>query len=130
MSTKSRKNQWKPWIKIVNSRRVTETLSVTFPEYKHLIAAALAVAKWHPSRGKKQGMGNCSYCVQYRILNVNNACENCPLDMVDQNCFDTGSYFSNIGMEHAASKRAENRMKLYDLLMDFYREEYKEVMGK
>jgi hypothetical protein len=120
--------QWAPWIELVRGYWWS-LLSDDMPErWKRVVAAALAVAKWHPDNPNR-GNAECSWCA-YQVNKTGHsvingiACINCPVKCKDRACPLEGSLWKNWYI-YQLPRRAD---KMYTLLLDIYREEYEKVM--
>ena len=116
---------WRPWIALVQESYDIDTEDVvislvwdTPKPYKRVVAAALAVAKWHPNRGRARGLGVCGWCEFRNQLYAD--CDVCPLYERDTRCLNTASLFMN-------RRKKEARDKLYRILYEIYVDEYRKV---
>jgi hypothetical protein len=128
MNWYKRVEAWKPWIKLVECGNVWKILGEMPDSLRPLIAVALSVAKWHPSRGKMVGGGNCGLCIVYYKCA---SCIECPLCKKTGLKCDSGhalegpeSLWAITRKNKYGPKRYEAERKLYKILMDIYREEY------
>jgi len=107
------------------------------PKWRPGIALALALEKWKPG-AKGRGCGTCALCVLYRVMNhpedvgEEKHCRECPLAAKDRFCTRAGSLFREYHHEAAeialggldGKKAVKIADKLYNLLVECYREEY------
>ena len=110
-------DEWRPWIKIIDTWKVDETLALLPMQSKkqRLAALALAVAKWHPMR-KNRGDGECGLCRFYW-----SECYKCDLTLAGQSCGDSRSYYHRFMYK----RKQKAGMDLFWLLMDIYRKAMK-----
>lgn len=141
--TKKEKEQWKHWINIVKESFANDTMKEiiedTPKKYKKLVAAALAVAKWHPLRSLLEvGIGDCGLCIFYgKAYNLNDTqCKKCELKKIDKSCVHDNSLYDKavVALDRfdyeGGSKRAAiiNSNRMFKVLYQIYRKEYKKVI--
>ncbi len=122
--------QWQPWIRKVNNHELRSTLLRTPKDMRSLVAAALSVAKWHPTRLVRGGSDSCGLCVFWSQAD----CGKCPLVKRRQRCRNKTSTFSKWFKALKLTFEVTTELdvaadEMYELLMDIYREEYEKVMS-
>ena len=86
------------------------------------LAAALAVAKWHPDREANLGKGYCGLCALYRHHPEQDCCC-CPLrKRTNRTCFESGSLFLR-----AFNSQLMKTKPLFTVLCEIYAEEWEKL---
>ncbi len=127
----SKADQWKPWIKLLKEHRALMSINDSNIEYegllegvegkdKLLVALAFAVANWHPNRRFNRGGGPCALCMLYKGI-----CSKCVLfEKQGMSCNSEGSLFLEfVDSWPEDSDKAANKM--YETLLELYKEEYR-----
>ncbi len=121
----------KPWLKLVkNPVEVGEAVRSAFCiSYPTLVALAVSVAKWHPSKGRKRGIGLCGLCVLRNCIGTNSlTCKLCPLAEVGEHCLKKGSLWQNYLWAENPKEEEKYARQMYALLVDLYVKEYKKPL--
>jgi len=126
------RKQWQPWINLHNrsrSRDYRKIIKETPSKFRPLVAAILAVAKWHPLQTKfRIGHGSCGLCVQYR--HGNGHCGKCPLPKKDKGkrCTSIDSLYT--AATYYNPNRDLYRSRMFKALYSIYVDEYEKLFGE
>jgi len=139
---KYNKNEWEPWIRLVNYNDVQWAIGHTPEKYKPLVALALSVAKWSQEVDLNKGGDTklCGLCVLYS--GGDNYCYRsggveckCPLIAMGEGCFSLGSKFSDWAsvtekkLKKDWTTEPQLVLSMRNLLLKVYEAEYKRVFG-
>ena len=124
---------WKKLIHLVQNWELEEYLDSIPAEWQAPMALACSVAKWMPSRGDRQGEGECGLCTFYDNYDypADHMCHTgpnhlaCPLLAVAGNCNTDKSVYSKfLGAKEGTAAKKKYAMQMYSTLMKLYKEEY------
>jgi hypothetical protein len=123
-----KKPTWKQLRQVADDDRAEEFLRDTPVEWRPAIALALSCAKWSPERGQKQGRGSlqCGLCALYDSSSaISDDCKDCPLYLrTARGCGESGTIWDNWCGARTPETKTKYAYRLYNLLMQLYKEEY------